>query len=368
LQEFFYKKIEAFHLFSEFIKYKTFFKENIMKYNALIFSLMLILSGCFPFPDRNRNSYGDITPPVFTGLSAESPTTVTFNFDEAVTPKPELFRLSDNLQLSSVTFAGSTVTVTTNASMLPGRRYNAEVHVTDNRANHSAIITSFYGYNDKVPDIVINEIRVNGSKSRPDAVELLVKSPGNTAGLTIYRGSSGFNESGLTLPPIKVAKGDYFVIHFRPEGLEQEIDEVSDKTVSGGRESGDSHYDFWVKDGAGLSGTNGTVSLYTNPSGSLIDTIVYSNRNWKEDERYGSFGTSRAYNCITEIFEQGGWQSETPGLIKPEDCVSPDGSTSTRTICRSNGEDTDSLRDWHIVPSSSCTMGTVNCEEVYQPN
>ena len=63
----------------------------------------------------------------------------------------------------------------------------------------------------------------------------------------------------------------------------------------------------------------------------------------------------------------GGWLF-SGDLIAPEDCVDPDPSTATRSVCRNSvSDDTDSRTDWHTVPTSMSSFGSVNTDEVYVP-
>ena len=70
---------------------------------------------------------------------------------------------------------------------------------------------------------------------------------------------------------------------------------------------------------------------------------------------------------VDYIADEGGW-TFSGALIAPEDCVNPDDSTATRSICRdSSFTDTDDKSDWHIVPTSSSTFGSINSDEIYIP-
>jgi hypothetical protein len=84
--------------------------------------------------------------------------------------------------------------------------------------------------------------------------------------------------------------------------------------------------------------------------------------------KYNGFGTSAMLNKVMELKADGGWnfQGDEPD---PSDGLSPVGSTSRRSLCRSSrSEDTNKKEDWHIVPSGSATFGAVNSDEVYDPD
>lgn len=335
----------------------------------VFFIVLTFLSSCFPFPDKNRNSYGDISAPVFLGANTEDAKTISFFFNEEIfVSKPNNLQIDNNLKIASFTTEEEILQINLAQDMQAGKMYTAEITVNDKKSNTTLLATNFYGFNNNLPGLVINEFRIVNSATRPEAVELFCTAPGNLAGVTIYRGSSEFFDSRLIFPSLDIVEGDYIVVHFRPENIPEEIDEVDGKNISGGKEAGDSYYDFWVKEGAGLSGTNGCVSLYSNPRGKIIDAICYTNRVYVEGQNYGSFGTAAAFNSINSIFEQGGWTTSAELQITPDDCISITGSTATRTFCRKDPyTNTFSPADWYIVPTGKSTIGTENCKDVYTP-
>ncbi len=279
---------------------------------------------------------------------------------------------SDYLNIDSVNYNELDIKITTKEKQTTGARYKIKLTAKDDCNNSNSIITDFYGFNEDVPKILINEFRVNGSQSRPDNVELYCLSSGNLAGLALYSGSYGEHKSSYIFPACEVDEGEFIVVHFKPEGLDEEVQEVGEIDVSGGREAFDFSRDFWIKGGKGLSGTNGALTLYTCKGGEVLDCVVYSNRTSSSDTKYRGFGSTRMLNTITEIENLSCWKSVTSSgveTLRPEDCVNPEKSTSTRTICRSsNFSDLDIKTDWHIVPSGACSMGEANTDEVFTYN
>ena len=149
-------------------------------------------------------------------------------------------------------------------------------------------------------------------------------------------------------------------------------------------------YDFWIPEGAGISGNNGVISCYDRPGGQILDGVPYSNRNSDSDEQYGGFGTRDSWERAQELVADGGWLIAGE-RVRPEDAVNPEGSTGTRSICRSAGAageagsgdtgsgdpdtvgtdtaavDTDTAADWHVVPTRGFTFGEENSDEIYVP-
>jgi hypothetical protein len=116
--------------------------------------------------------------------------------------------------------------------------------------------------------------------------------------------------------------------------------------------------------------------------------VLYSNRTSDSDEKYGGFGTLDSWERAQELVADGGWIISGQ-QVRPEDAVSPEGSTGTRSLCRSGASadsavsadsssadtaglttlpvDTDSAADWHIVPTLGFTFGEENSDEIYMP-
>jgi len=242
-----------------------------------------------------------------------------------------------------------------------------EAEAADARGNTASFLADFYGFNSRIPRLLINEFTPRGSGTHPDLLELKVLAGGDMGGVVLYQGTPGSFDNRFVFPSFAVAEGDFVVVHFKPMGEAGETDETMDKTSAKGLDASDNAYDFWVPDGAGLSGNNGVLSVYERPGGKLMDGVLYSNRTATSDERYRGFGSEAALARAEELVRDGGW-SAAGSRVTPEDAVSPEGSTGTRSICRSSGsDDTDTAADWHIVPTRKASFGKENSDERYTP-
>lgn len=239
--------------------------------------------------------------------------------------------------------------------------------VKDKSGNTLTLINSFYGFNPDIPEMVINEFTTQGSSSNPDRVEIAVMSDGNTAGAVIYEGSDYSWTQRKIFPAIDVNPGDFIIVHFKSTGDPMEIDETETKDQSGGVKPSDDAWDIWVDDGSGLSGNNGTIMLFSALYGRLMDGLLYSNRTSASDEKYRGFGSIKVMDRADRLRELSGWN--TAGEIAaPEDGINPEDSTATRSMCRDSlSTDSNSKTDWHIVPTSTSTFGSVNSDSVYDP-
>jgi hypothetical protein len=332
---------------------------------ALLLAPAVLPTGCGPLEDLRERLEPDLKPPVLLGLRARA-LSLELDFDEPPLCGPEQVRAVPDLQFSEVRSEANRLILAC-PDQAAGQRYLLELEVADARGNLLELAVELYGYNPSAPRLLINEFTTQGSDTHPDLVELLAAGGGNMAGLTLYQGTAGSWDDRLVFPAFEVRAGDYLLVHFKPQGLPEELDEPGDPDLSGGLDASPSAYDFWVPGGTGISGNNGVLSLYDRPGGVLCDGVLYSNRASSSDSLYRGFGSAATLARAEELAREGGWIAAAEA-IRPEDAVNPEGSTATRSLCRSSGsQDSDTAADWHIVPTRGSTFGAVNSDERYVP-
>ena len=328
--------------------------------------LLTVTTGCGPFADPRAIITGDLQSPIYLGTRALSATVVEIDFHENVAATQSEYSCEPNLTLLGVSSEENVVTIDFADPMVPGDEYAVSGRVKDGAGNSMQFVTKLFGFNPHVPLLQLSEFTTRGSGKHPDCVELVALTGGNLAGVTIYEGTSEDWSERLVLPSVTVSENDYIVVHFKPEGIDAEVNETNSKTESGGYDANVSAWDFWVTDGNGLSGNNGVISIYSSPGGEILDAVLYSDRTSSSDEQYGGFGSRRLVRQAELLVSSGAWRS-TDGTARPEDAVSPESSTGTRSICRRMGVDTNSSTDWYIVPTRGATFGGDNTTAVYNP-
>ena len=329
------------------------------------FLFAAILPGCGPFPDFRGMATGDIKPPVLLKAFSTGPRAAVLCFNEPVTPVEGSLSITPTIQPSAVDCTDDTLVLSFADDLIPGSAYYVESTVSDSSGNQIRFITLFYGHNSRVPRVLINEFTTRGSGNHPDIVELLVLEDGNTSGMCVYEGVSDNWQERFVLPDNEVAAGDYILVHFKPDGTADEVNEIGDRTASKGKDASAAAWDYWVQGGNGLSGNNGVISVCRNPLAEIIDGVLYSNRNSTSDETYRGFGSKDTMLRADRLIGEAEWVSEAE-LVTPEDAVNPDSSTGTRSLNRwSDGTDTNSKQDWHTVPTRGETFGETNSDEVH---
>lgn len=331
---------------------------------AWLFSALACAS-CGPVPDP-RSGTVDLRPPVILAVRTVGPREISLEFDEEAKVAAAKVRISPGLAVAEVSEPGTRVLVSAE-EQTPGRRYILEAEAEDSRGNSASFMADFYGFNPRVPRLILNEFTPRGSGNHPDLVEIKVLSDGDMGGLALYEGTPGSFDDRLVFPSFEVRGGDFLVVHFKPSGDASEVDETSDRAISGGFDATDTAFDFWIPGGQGLGGNNGVLSVYERPGGALIDGVLYSNRTSQSDEDYGGFGSADTRARAEELVHDGGWRIAGE-RVAPEDAFNPEGTTGTRSICRSSGSaDTDSSGDWHIVPTRGASFGRENADDLYVP-
>lgn len=333
---------------------------------SLLFPALALMICCGPLPDPRSGQQVDLHPPQIQSVSSTGPGEVSICFDEEASLACEKTRVTPALTVRETTGPAKGVLVRVDRQT-PGLEYTLEGEARDSSGNTACFLASFYGFNPNVPRLVINEFITQGTTDHPDMLEIKVLTDGDMGGVVLYQGTPGSFDNRLVFPSFAIRGGEFIVVHFKPSGDGTEVNETTDKGVSGGTDACATAYDFWVAGGRGISGNNGVLSIYQRPGGKLIDGVLYSNRTSTSDEKYLGFGSANMLARAEELVRDSGWRI-AGRRVSPEDAVNPTGSTSTRSLCRSSASlDTDSAADWHIVPTRKASWGLENSDEVYTP-
>ncbi|HPE37191.1 MAG TPA: hypothetical protein PK625_08570 [Spirochaetales bacterium] len=325
-------------------------------------------AGCVPELGAGFVEAGDLCPPAVVEWGCLSGTELELVFSESAVAKTGDFSAGADAVITAVGMDDRRVSVSLDRAPPPGARFSLSGRVCDVAGNVTGFVLPFWGHNPNPATLVVNELVTQGSSTHPDAVEFRVVAGGDPAGLCFCVGTRADWDLRYVFPSLELAAGDYVVLHLRPQGLAEEVDELADRTASGGLDSSDSGWDLWYREGGGgLPGANGALCLYGSPIGGLMDCVLYSERSSDSDTAYDGFGTAALRDRVAAAVADGGWDiaGDRP---RPEDCARSEGTTATRTICRwPSGLDEDCAEDWHIVPTSGISLGRENSPDSYVP-
>ncbi|MDX9809513.1 MAG: hypothetical protein WCR91_07275 [Sphaerochaetaceae bacterium] len=310
--------------------------------------MCLCLTVCSCSVDQHAAVYNimsgkDRNPPIFQGIETRDSSLLVIEFNEAI--ECSIHDVSiDQVDIDSLWCEDHLLFIRLASPLLPGKPANFTARVCDITGNSMRFSTRCWGKNERLPSVLINEFTTKGNANHPDRIELICLEEGNLAGLSVYDGIGYSFDSEFIFPSFEVSSGTYVVLHYSSEP------------------TGSNAWEFYGGS-IGLGSNNGVLSLYECPQGRLIDAVAYSNRTSDSDEQYGGFGTKKVFERMLILEESGFWK--TP--LHPEDAIDSTYTTATRSMCRSNGTDTDSKHDWHVVPTSKASFGSENCQEVYVP-
>ena len=345
---------------------------------VLIMVSCALLSACGTSNEGFSAMVGvDLIPPLYTRMEVEDAQGIELYFSEPVRVSVEqVYSIAPAPALTVEAGMSDSPRIHFESPLEPGRRYEVDIFAFDEQGNSTAVHLPFYGYNEDLPLVQIHEFTTQGSSRHPDMVELLVLEDGNLAGLTLYEGTPQDWDTQLVFPDMYVPGGTYIIVHYKPQGIESEQNEVAMDQASGGRHP--DALDFWIPDGDGLTGNNGAITLTSMPAGGgIVDAVLYSNRTSDSDTRYRGFGSHRVREMANELHLAGAWLPASTSAaastdtaahthIRPEDAIDPEDSTATRSMNRSaQTADTNSAADWYITATSGYSFGEANNAERY---
>ena len=336
-------------------------------YTILVILLCLHISSCSNPPAfMEIQKTPDLIPPQLQDFQVKNQG-IFLSFDEKPIFDSNNIRISPKLTISDISIDDHQLEISLD-NQIPGIEYQLLLVVADSKGNSQNLMLSFYGFNPKLPNLIINEFTTQGSSKHPDLVEILILEPGNIGGLCFYEGTKNNWKQRFIFPSVELNKGDFLILHTKPQGIAQEINEIQSPEQSEGLDVSDEAYDFWLNQGKGLGGNNGVLTLYSSPSGQLIDGVLYSNRRSQSDTKYKGFGSRRLLEQAKELVDCDGWNTKD-GEIRPEDAINPDKSTATRSMGRIPGQsDMNVKTDWIIVDTREASFGYKNSIKAYKPS
>ncbi|WP_304223534.1 hypothetical protein [Gracilinema caldarium] len=300
----------------------------------------------------------DTIMPEFIGSKAVSATEIAFEFSVPVNVKSVQFDPPAEIEQIE---DGQRVVVKVIHPLPAGERFMADLIVSDSKGNILNVLTPFRARNERLPNMVINEIRTEYSKPKVEFIELYTKSAGNLGAISVITAINGKDKPIYEFPPIEVSQGEYIVLHLRTieEGAVDEL--TGDLSRSTCTETSTSARDLWIAGNEErLRKTDGVALL--NQDGGILDAVLYS------EYTSGEWTKNELVQFCTLLSENSAWQSkdQMQGPILPKDAFGSNVTTTTRTICRDETvADSHSSQDWYITVTSGATPGLPNRTERY---
>jgi hypothetical protein len=299
------------------------------------------------------------TPPVYEGHQVLSGKQVNFTFSTDVNVKHARFQ--PDIPVEETT-NGRTISIIFAEDRAGGEKFTADVLVEDNDGNTLNILVPFRTRNDRVPEFVINEVRLDYSKPRAEFIELKTKTAGNLGAVRLFVISANAEDSIYDFPPVEVNADEYIVLHLRTLTTDNGVDELGDVfnlAASGNAaDTPKDARDLWLP--SNVKTVHKTDVIYfVDQDDKVIDGLALCEtaETWDKNKAL--------YAKAAELLaKQHQWLGKDGVLIKSpsaEDAAVSKKTTGTRTICRDETiDDSNTLNDWYVCVTSGSTPGKTN--------
>lgn len=321
---------------------------------AMLGILLSVLGSCSSGEGPGELFGGSSQAPVFLEHKAVSETEIDFKFSLPVKVTSIVF--SPVQEVSSIEH-GSTVRVTLQESPGVGVPLVADLLAEDEHGNTINVLVPFRSRNNRVPDLLINELRTEFIRPRAEFIEFRIKSDGNLGALRLFIASNPRNPMVYEFPPVEVKNGDLVVLHLRTLDENASRDELGDRLdESGGQDASSTARDLWIPGSTKLLRKTDAVYLLDQDNRVLSAVMLSENRDaqWQREH----FQEAAEF-----LFSQGAWMSPDGGFPSPLFAVDSSGigTAATRSVSRDEAAaNTNTAADWFIAGTGGATPGRNN--------
>ena len=322
----------------------------------VILPILLVISACSTETAIQGVLNRAASAPLFLECRAISSTEIVFGFSVPVKMKSLLF--DTDMEILSVE-EGEEILVTLARPLTEGIKVTADILVEDAYRNTLNVLVSFRSRNDRMPKLLFNELRTEGSSvtnpitARVEFMEFFAKSAGNLGALRVFIASYSIVDPVYEFPPAEVKAGEYIVLHLRTPSPDCRDETGADLAFSGGNEALPDARDFWVPGSVKRFRKNDVVYILDQDD-RMIDAVLLN-------ENPGSPWRTPALAAAAEsAVSQGAWVSA--------EAFRSTSTTTTRTICRDETlEHGGRPESWYITVTSGQTPGKPNNIRRFNP-
>jgi hypothetical protein len=355
----FFKNNQAFCKFSPYIV-----KEKKMKYFYLI---VVGICSAFCTVCSCATGIGGESAAQVIGKKSESP---VFLSCKAVSETEINILFSKPVKITSLFFSpelivdkvedGDTVRVIFSGGPGPGEKLIADILAKDNSGNTINVLVPFLTRNNRIPPLVINELRTETAKPRYEFIEFKTLKAGNMGALRVFIAGNYKAPMVYEFPPVEVAAGEYITLHLRTTEENSRDELGSNLAESGSTDSSPIARDLWIPGSTKL--LHKTDAVYLLDQDDRVVTAVMISE--KDDAWWNKDYFAEAAELL---FNAGAWKNPDGSMCGPSGAVSSAGTTATRTICRDETLKANSgtAADWYITATSSDTPGKPNNPKRY---
>lgn len=324
---------------------------------VMIVMLVLFFPACTLSPSGITILDGDYSPPLYIEAQFSSSELMKLYFTEKIM-KIEAELQNDTTKTCSVCTIDPLMCIQESDSVFsipvvftsetePGLPYTLFACAEDEAGNTLNFSVSFSGFNNRIPPVMLNEVRTEYTKPKVEFVEMKVLEDGNIGGLVVYNAYDG-EKSWYIFPSVEVKKDEMLVLHYRT--LEEDCrDEYGSLDESLGTESNPGARDFWIPETRARIGLNDVILVKSSCTGKILDALLIS-ESGKE-----SWKTEEMEKAARRAYESGAWSSGW----EPKDALCSDNVTTTRTLSRQKDG------SWITTASGGASPGKENSTKAY---
>ncbi|HPX26375.1 MAG TPA: hypothetical protein PLG87_06180 [Treponemataceae bacterium] len=324
---------------------------------VLIVLLILFFPACTLSPSGITILDGDYSPPLYIEARFSSSDSMELFFTEKIlqieaelqndTTKTSSVCTIDPLLCTQEAESVFSVPIVFNSETEAGFPYTLFACAKDEAGNTLNFSVAFSGFNNRMPPIMLNEVRTEYTKPKVEFVEMLILEDGNIGGLVVYNAYDG-EKSWYIFPSVEVKKDEILVLHYRTleEGCRDEYGSLDESL---GTESNTGARDFWVPEARARIGLNDVILVKSSCSGKILDALLISESGkevWKTEEME---------RAAKSAYESGAWSDGW----EPKDAVCSDNVTTSRTLSRQKDG------SWITTASGGASPGKANAAKPY---
>jgi hypothetical protein len=292
--------------------------------------------------------------PVLLGCKAAAPGEIDFSFSLPV--KVLSLYISPDTEIASVD-EGSEVRVHLAEIRAGGERITVDLLVEDEKGNTLNVLVPLRTRNDRIPPLLITELRTEYSKPKGEFVEFKTLGAGNLGALRLFIAGNYKNPLVYEFSPVETGEGEYILLHLRTVGDGTMVDETgSDLDFSGGTDAAAGARDFWVPGTEKLLHKTDAV-YFLDQDDRVIDAVLMSENpdpSWSKDYLAAA---------ADFLYQQGAWSSPEGTVPGPADAVITANikTALTRSISRDESAgDSNGAEDWYITATGGVSPGKPN--------
>jgi hypothetical protein len=290
--------------------------------------------------------------PVFLGAKAVSALGLEFQFSLPV--RVLSFAAEPPMPVEAIE-DGETVQVKLAGSIPGGELYTVDLLVEDEQGNTLNILVPLRSRNERMPRLIINELRTEYSSPRSEFVEFKTLEAGNLGGLRLIIVGNYKNPLVFEFPPVETAADEYLVLHLRTLSTDTgAVNETGDDLgLSGGTDTKPGARDFWIPGTDKLLHKTDVLYLLDQDD-KVVDGVMLSEIPdpwWTKDY---------FVEAADLLYGEGAWSSTIGELPGPVDAVITTSvkTAATRSVSRDETvPDSNTQDDWYVTATSSSKPG-----------